>query len=106
MADGSERWGDAGALTAGYERLRAAVLSGTAGGWRLGHGVLSARGMAGWMTAFGEVAPPAPAGGGAAEGPPASGSGGCDRPVDRLVALPEADQAVAVLAQMTLALAA
>jgi hypothetical protein len=101
VADGGERWGDAGALTAGYERLRAAVLSGAAGGWRLGHGVLCARGMAGWMSAFGELAPPSPAG----PAPPSS-SGSCSAPTGRPVSLPGADQVVAVLAQMTLAIAA
>jgi hypothetical protein len=43
--------------TAGYERLRSAVLSGSAGGWRLGHGVLSARGMVAWMRTIGAAAP-------------------------------------------------
>jgi len=98
---------DAEALRAGYERLRAAVLAGEAGGWRLGHGVLSARGTVGWISAFGELAPPAPAGAGAA-GPAAlaSSSGSCSAPTGRPVSLPGADQVVAVLAQMTLAIAA
>jgi hypothetical protein len=105
VADGGESWGDAGALSAGYERLRAAVLSGAAGGWRLGHGVLCAGGMAGWMSALGELAPPAPGATGAA-GPPSS-SDGREAPSGRPVSeLPGADQVVAVLAQMTLALAA
>ena len=43
-------------LPRGYERLRAAVLAGGAGGWRLGHGVLCARGMTAWMSAFGGLA--------------------------------------------------
>jgi hypothetical protein len=101
VADGGERRGDAGALTAGYERLRAAVLSGAAGGWRLGHGVVSARGLAGWMSAFGELAPPSPAG-----AVQQSSSGSCSASTGRPESLPEADQVVAVLAQMTLALAA
>lgn len=91
MADSDGSWEDAGAVRAGYERLRAAVLSGETGGWRLGHGVLCARGMAGWMNAFGELAPPTPAG---------------NAPADRPGPLPDADQVVAVLAQMTLAIAA
>ncbi len=107
MADVASGWGDAGALTAGYERLRAAVLSGAVGGWRLGHGVLSTRGVVGWMSAVGELAPPDPAAGvGGAERAPLPASGGSQLPTGRLVSLPDADQVVAVLAQMTLALAA
>ena len=97
---------DAGALVACYERLRQAVLSGDAGGWRLGNGVLRARGMVGWMSAVGSLAPPAgggtvavdavapsqPEGDGPSSGPP--------------VSLPAADQVVAVLTQMVLPLAA
>jgi hypothetical protein len=98
VADGSEPFWNAGALTAGYERLREAVLSGGAGGWRLGHGVLFARGMVGWMSAFGSLAPPTPA---------SSAQGAAADPVPAGT-LPsrEADEVVAVLAQMTLALAA
>ena len=107
MADGGESRGDAGALSAGYERLRAAVLSGAAGGWRLGHGVLCARGMAAWMSALGELAPPAAGGTGAAGPAPPSPSDGREAPSGRPVSeLPGGDQVVAVLAQMTLALAA
>jgi hypothetical protein len=86
---------EGGARRDGYERLRAAVLSGSASGWRLGHGVLSARGMVGWMSTFSELAPPAPADTRAAV--PAT-----------VTPLPAAtaDQVVAVLAQMTLAIAA
>jgi len=105
VADDSERQGDAGTITAGYERLRAAVLSGGTGGWRLGHGVLCARGIAGWMNAFGELASP-PATAGAAEGAPASTCRGGQAPADRAGSLPDADQIVAVLAQMVLPLAA
>ena len=65
MADSDEPRGDAGALSEAYERLREAVLSSGAGGWRLGHGVLSARGMTAWMSAVGELAPPAGTGAGA-----------------------------------------
>ena len=83
----------AGALTGGYERLRSAVLSGDAGGWRLGHGVLSASGMVAWMRTVTEVAPAATV----ATGTPA--------PVTPLPAA-DADQVVAVLAQMVLPLAA
>jgi len=96
--------GDTGALREGYEWLRAAVLAGSASGWRLGHGVLSARGMTGWMRAFGELAPPAPGGPTAAVTPlftPESPKSPAGRPVS----LPQAE-VVAVLAQMTLAIAA
>jgi len=98
-----EHRADADDLRAGYERLRAAVLSGDAGGWRLGHGVLSARGIVGWISAFGDLAAPAPATGPVAL---ASSSGSCSAPSGRPLSLPDADQVVAVLAQMTLAIAA
>ena len=55
-ADGARR-GDPVALRCGYERLREAVLSGRADGWRLGHGVLATRGTVAWVAAVGEVAP-------------------------------------------------
>jgi hypothetical protein len=96
VADEVESRSDTSALAAGYERLRAAVLSGSAGGWRLGHGVLCARRMVAWMSAFGALAAPAPGGAGAA-GP---------APSAQTVPLPGADQVVAVLAQMVLPLAA
>ena len=80
--------GDTGALREGYEWLRAAVLAGSASGWRLGHGVLSARGMVAWMRTIGEAAPAAR---------PAAVT---PRPAA------DADQVVAVLAQMVLPLAA
>jgi len=44
--------GAPGAPCETYERLRQAVLSGDAGGWRLGHGVLVTKGMAAWMAAW------------------------------------------------------
>jgi hypothetical protein len=104
-----EQRADAEALSAGYERLRAAVLSGDAGGWRLGHGLLAARGMAGWMRAFGELAAPvlAPsAGAAAADGAPPARSARGEASTAEPVSLPCADQVVAVLAQMVLPLAA
>jgi hypothetical protein len=101
-----EHRADADDLRAGYERLRAAVLSGDAGGWRLGHGVLSARGIVGWISAFGDLAAPAPATGTAGPAALASSSASCSAPSGRPVSLPDADQVVAVLAQMTLAIAA
>jgi hypothetical protein len=96
VADDGQSRADAGALSAGYEQLRSAVLSG-AGGWRLGHGVLATRGTVAWIAAVGEVAPgpqPAPA---AAESEPATSTA---------ASLPGAGEIVAVLAQMTLAIAA
>jgi hypothetical protein len=96
VADGAEHHRqDAGALRSGYERLRAAVLSGGAGGWRLRHGVLSARGMVAWMNMIGEAAPAA------------SAAMGTTAPA-AVTPLPaaDADQVVAVLAQMVLPLAA
>jgi hypothetical protein len=105
VADGGQSRSDLGTLSAGYERLRAAVLSGGTGGWRLGHGVLCARGIAGWMNAFGELAP-LPVSAGAAARTPALTCGGGQAPADRAMSLPDADQVVAVLAQMVLPIAA
>ena len=106
MADSDTSRGDTGALRAGYERLRAAVLAGSAGGWRLGHGVLSARGMAAWISEFGGLAAPVAATASAAVGAVASSSEGCEQSVGLPVARPAADQVVAVLTQMVLPLAA
>ena len=104
MADDGQSRADAGALSAGYERLRSAVLSGGAGGWRLGHGVLSARGMTAWMSAVGELAPPAS---GAADVASRFASAGCEAPsAETTVSLPGVDRVVAVLTQMVLPLAA
>ena len=95
-------------LLAGYERLRAAALAAGPDAWRLGHGVLAARGMVGWMAAFGALGPAAAADharehpGAGSAGPSASSCA----PGAELVALPGAEEVVAVLAQMTLALAA
>jgi len=97
VADDEDRDLGDGALTGGYERLRAAVLSGDSGGWRLGHGVLSARGMCAWMSTFDSLATPSlPEGGDAAAAlAPA-----------QMFPAREADEVVAVLAQMVLPLAA
>jgi hypothetical protein len=105
VADRDKPSGDPDALSDAYERLREAVLAGSAGGWRLGHGVLSARGMTAWISAVGELAAP----GDTTGAPPGSerpGSAGCSRPVGPAVALPHADQVVQVLTQMMLPLAA
>ena len=95
--------GDAGALSEAYERLREAVLSSSAGGWRLGQGVLSARGMTAWMSAVGELAPPASR----ADVASRFASAGREAPgAETTVSLPGVDQVVAVLTQMVLPLAA
>ena len=81
--------------------VASAVLS---GGWRLGHGVLSARGMTAWMTAVGELAPPAT---GATDVASRFSSAGREAPsAEKTVLLPGVDQVVAVLTQMVLPLAA
>ncbi len=103
-SDNPRPGGDAGALSEAYERLREAVLSSGAGGWRLGHGVLSARGMTAWMSAVGELAPPAS---GAADVASRLASAGREAPrAETTVSLPGVDQVVAVLTQMVLPLAA
>jgi hypothetical protein len=95
--------GDAGVLSEAYERLRDAVLSSGAGGWRLGHGVLCARGTVAWMSSVGELAPPATA---AAVASTLSSAGEEPARVEATVSLPGVDQVVAVLTQMVLPLAA
>jgi hypothetical protein len=99
--------GDTAALGEAYEQLRDAVLSSGAGGWRLGHGVLCARGMTAWMTVVGELAPPASRASGAV-GVASTSASASDEPTSaaRTAALPGADQLVAVLTQMVLPLAA
>lgn len=94
MAEGTPggRDVDPGALRAGYERLREAVLSGRPEGFRLGHGVLATRGTVAWIAAAavpsaGETPEPLP-GASSAAAPPGAG------------------EIVAVLAQMALAHAA
>ena len=46
------------ALTGQYEQLRRVALAGHAEGWRHGLGVLTARGMTGWMRACQTIPPP------------------------------------------------
>jgi hypothetical protein len=97
--------GDARALGEAYERLRDAVLAGGAGGWRLGHGVLSARGTTAWMSAVSELAPAARVTG--ADGVASRfSSAGRESASTETVSLPGVDQVVAVLTQMVLPLAA
>jgi hypothetical protein len=73
------------------------VLSGGAGGWRLGHGVLATRGTVAWIAAVGEAAPGPPPAAATAEAQPAAST---------VSSPPGACEIVAVLAQMTLAIAA
>jgi hypothetical protein len=75
-----------------YEQLRQAVLGGHAEGWRHGLGVLTGRGLTGWMRAWtgssaAPASPPVPT------APSPAGPAAGDR----------AGEVVAVLAQMTLA---
>ena len=93
MTSASEH--DVRALGDGYERLRAAVLGAAPDGFRLGHGVLATRGLVAWMHTASSLAAPAP-----------SASGARTRRPGEVVSLPDADQLVAVIAQMTLAHAA
>ena len=93
-----------------YERLRDAVLAGRAGGWRLGHGVLSARGMTAWMSAVDELAPPTSGGTDATDDADVasrfSSAGREASSAETTALLPGVDQVVAVLTQMVLPLAA
>jgi hypothetical protein len=82
-------------IEAGYERLRAAVLAARPDGFRLGHGVLAARGLVAWMETVSSVGWPV-----------ATVSESSRPPAGELVSLPGADQLVAVIAQMALAHAA
>jgi len=95
---------DPAALAAGYERLRAAVSCGAPDGFRSGHAVLRARGMAAWIETAAALAPvtrdpgaPGPVAGAPVPAPP------CDA---KPRALPEAGEIVAVLGEMALAHAA
>ena len=82
-------------LEASYERLRAAVLGGEPDGFRLGHGVLATRGVVAWIQALSALAAPAP-----------TDSERSHPPAGEVLELPNAQQLVGVLAQMTLAHAA
>ena len=98
--------GDGGALGEAYEQLREAVLSSGAGGWRLGHGVLCARGMTAWMSAIGELAPPASRAD-VADVVSRFSSASREPPrAETMASLPGVDQVVAVLTQMVLPLGA
>jgi hypothetical protein len=93
VLDGIEHGG--AEVHASYERLRAAVLGGQPDGLRLGHGVLAMRGVVAWIAAVSALRAPAP-----------SASERSDPPAGEVVALPNAEKLVAMLAQMTLAHAA
>ena len=93
MVEGIEHGG--AEVDANYERLRAAVFGGQPDGFRLGHGVLATRGVVAWLGAVSALRAPAP-----------SASERSHPPAGEVVALPNAQQLVGVLAQMTLAHAA
>ena len=82
--------GGAPALTGQYEQLRRVALTGQAEGWRHGLGVLTARGVSGWMRAC-QTIPPPPAPASAAAPAAAEGLGG------------DPGELVAVMAAMALA---
>ncbi|WP_327129814.1 hypothetical protein [Streptomyces sp. NBC_01727] len=62
---------DAEAATARYEELRTAAASGTGDGWRLGWGVLAAKGMAAWAAAWRSLPEPRARSGHDKQAPPA-----------------------------------
>lgn len=76
-----------------YEALRADVLGGAGQGWRWGRALLQRQGMAAWIRAWTDLPAPVPVPVPAAVSP--------SRPVT--VVTPQAEQLVAVLAAMTLA---
>jgi hypothetical protein len=96
---------DPASLSAGYEALRAAVVSGQPDGWRYGHGVVCREGLAGWMATWTAVNSLPTA------GTTTSGLSQLHNPTpfnpDRSIAvlssLPVPGEIVAVLAQMALA---
>lgn len=98
MAEREPDGGDRVALGAGYERLRAAVLAGRTEGFRLGHGVLIARGMAAWIATL-----RAPA---AVAAVAAQAVKRAELPTASVCALPCDGEVVAVLSEMALAHAA
>lgn len=100
---GLPRDSDGAALLAGYEALRAAVLSGRPDGWRHGHGVLAREGMAGWMAAWAAAAPAAGTTAPQLSDPSTPTSSKSDATTTVLSSLSNAGEVVAVLAQMALA---
>ena len=70
-------------MAARYEELRTAVTHGTGEGWRLGRGVLTAKGMAAWVSAWRSL--PAPAAR-PASGQPSPGLAGDSNELVRVLA--------------------
>jgi hypothetical protein len=83
------------ALTAQYEQLRQVALAGHAEGWRHGLGVLTTRGMTGWMSACRRIPPPPPS--------PTAPRCGAANPLTVNPLAADADEIVAVMATMALA---
>jgi hypothetical protein len=94
---------DGVALAAGYEALRAVVLSGRPEGWCHGHGVLAREGMAAWMAAWAAVAPPAAGTTAPQLSNPSTPASSITESTLALSSLQNAGEIVAVLAQMALA---
>ena len=82
--------GDGSPLCAEYEQLRQVALTGHGDGWRHGLGVLTAKGVAGWMRACQTIAPP-----------PAPSATSARSTVSALV--PGARELVSIMAAMALA---
>lgn len=110
MADSGNPTADVVALIDGYEQLRAAVLEGGPGGWRLGHGLLSVRGMTALIDAFDGLVHAAPASlsvpaSSRSAGTVALRAAGHEPSARPPLVLHHGDQLVAVLTQMVLPLA-
>jgi hypothetical protein len=87
-------------LVASYEALREAVLAGRPEGWRYGHGVLAGRGVAAWMAAWSACVPLSA---GTTAHAPATAPRPSPAATPSLSSLRNADQIIAVIAQMALA---
>jgi hypothetical protein len=95
--------GDPDDLVTNYEILRQAVLCEEPCGWRLGHGVLTGRGVAAWMAAWTTVASAPEAETTAPDPSVPSTTSPPNNSSAALSSLPGAKEIVAVLAQMALA---
>ncbi len=91
---------DRGEQVVAYEELREAVLAEQSGGWRLGHGVLTGRGVAAWMAARAAVARPC---GATSARPPSIPLPTSLYQSSVALSLPPTPEIVAVLAHMALA---